>query len=461
MIAGRYSLVREIGRGGMGAVWLGRDEVLGREVALKRIGPAPGHDDPGVALQRAGREARLAARLNHPHVVAVFDLVGEGEERWLVMEYVAGSTLSELVRSAGPLSPDQAASLLSQAAEGLAAAHEAGIVHRDVKPSNILVTPDGQVKLTDFGIARGGTDLTLTRTGLVTGSPAYLAPEVASGQPATAASDVWSLGATLFHALAGHPPYDVGDNLLGALYRIVHEEPPRLADPGWLGPLLHATMAIEPAERWTMSQVRDFLAAGPGAPVPKGSVHTVPGPTPRGESTRAVPSVASLAGRGPASAVGTRRRGRWVPALLGVAVLAVLAVVGVAIVTDRGETPSGGPARGDAATPPPSPTPSTPTSDDLRAFVTDYLERAAEDPADGYELLTPAFQETSGGRAGYDGFWGGVAGVRDIQVTEADPESMTVGYTYTYDLDNGQSRTESVRLQLVYDGSRLLVADEG
>ena len=253
----------------------------------------------------------------------------------------------------------------------------------------------------------------------------------------------------------------MGDNLLGALYRIVHEEPPRLADPGWLGPLLHATMAIEPAERWTMSQVRDFLAAGPGAPVPKGSVHTVPGPTPRGESTRAVPSVASLAGRGRASAVGTRRRGRWVPALLGVAVLAVLAVVGVAIVTDRGETPSGGPARGDAATPPPSPTPSTPTSDDLRAFVTDYLERAAEDPADGYELLTPAFQETSGGRAGYDGFWGGVAGVRDIQVTEADPESMTVGYTYTYDLDNGQSRTESVRLQLVYDGSRLLVADEG
>ncbi|WP_166140694.1 serine/threonine-protein kinase [Nocardioides ochotonae] len=466
MIAGRYSLVREIGRGGMGAVWLGRDEVLGREVALKRIGPAPGHDDPSVALERAGREARLAARLNHPHVVAVFDLLGEGDDQWLVMEYVAGSTLSQLVRSSGPLSPDQAASLLSQAAEGLAAAHEAGIVHRDVKPSNILVTPDGQVKLTDFGIARGGTDLTLTRTGLVTGSPAYLAPEVASGQPATAASDVWSLGATLFHALAGHPPYDVGDNLLGALYRIVHEEPPRLDDAGWLGPLLRNTMELDPAARWTMSQVRDFLAAGPGAPAPTPLPRTGHA-DPHGEATRAVPSVrgprrprrpgppapAPVAGRA------HRRPGRLVPALLGLAVLTLLAVVGVAILVDRGDTTSGA-SRGDAAAPAPSPEPAKPTEQDLRAFATDYLQRAASDPAAGYDMLTPAFQEESGWREGYDGFWGSVAAVRDIEVTEADPDSMTVGYTYTYDLENGTSRTESVRLQLVQDGSRLLIAGE-
>ena len=458
MIAGRYSLVREIGRGGMGAVWLGRDEVLGREVALKRIGPAPGHDDPAVALERAGREARLAARLNHPHVVAVFDLLGEGDDQWLVMEYVAGSTLSQLVRSAGPLSPDQAASLLSQAAEGLAAAHEAGIVHRDVKPSNILVTPDGQVKLTDFGIARGGTDLTLTRTGLVTGSPAYLAPEVASGQPATAASDVWSLGATLFHALAGHPPYDVGDNLLGALYRIVHEEPPRLDDAGWLEPLLRNTMAIDPAARWTMSQVRDFLAAGPGAPVPAPLPQTG-GTEGRGETTREVPSLRGP--RPPAPAAGRRRRsGRWVPALLGVAVLALLAVVGVAVMVDRGDTQSGGAARGDAAAPTESAEPAKPTGEDLQTFVTDYLQRAASDPAAGYEMLTPAFQEESGWREGYDGFWGSVTSVRDIEVTEADPESLTVAYTYTYDLENGTSQTESVRLQLVYDGSRLLIAGE-
>ena len=178
-IAGRYTLEREVGRGGMGAVWLGTDRVLGRQVALKRLGRPPGAGT--TDFERAEREARLAARLNHPHVVAVFDLIEEGEEHWLVMEYVEGRTLSELVREDGALTPDEAAPLLRQAADALAAAHESGIVHRDVKPSNILVTAEGQVKLSDFGIARAEADASLTQTGLVTGSPAYLAPEVASG----------------------------------------------------------------------------------------------------------------------------------------------------------------------------------------------------------------------------------------------------------------------------------------
>src|SRR4051794_24592199 len=265
LVAGRYTLEREIGRGGMGAVWLGHDDVLGRAVALKRVGMTPGGSSPD--LVRAEREARLAARLNHPHVVAIFDLVNEGDQQWLVMEYVDGATLAEIVRRDGALTPDQASPVLAQAADALAAAHEAGIVHRDVKPSNMLVTPHGQVKLSDFGIARAEADASLTQTGLVTGSPAYLAPEVASGQQATDASDVWSLGATLFHALAGHPPYEVGNNLMGALYRIVHEDPPRLDHAGWLTPVLLATMATEPADRWSMARVRDFLAAGPHAPV--------------------------------------------------------------------------------------------------------------------------------------------------------------------------------------------------
>ena len=263
MIAGRYTLEREVGRGGMGVVWLARDEVLGRLVAMKRVGMFPGGSDPDI--ERAAREARLAATLNHPHVVAVFDLVTDGAEQWLVMEYVDCVTLGGLVKRDGPLSLDHAARLVGQAAQALAAAHAAGIVHRDVKPANILVTAADQVKLTDFGIARAVADASLTQTGLVTGSPSYLAPEVASGSKATDASDTWSLGATLFHALAGRPPYEVTDNPLGTLYKIINEDPPRLADAGWLAPVLESTMAKDPADRWSMERVRDVLAAGPTA----------------------------------------------------------------------------------------------------------------------------------------------------------------------------------------------------
>src|SRR4051812_26154921 len=172
-IAGRYTLEAEVGRGGMGAVWRGRDDVLGRTVALKRIGVAPGGITPDAI--RAEREAKLAAKLNHANVVAVFDLVeqtttdGLGQQ-WLVVEYVEGTDLAELIHTRGRLAPDEAAPILAQVASALAAAHGAGIVHRDVKPSNILVAPDGgQVKLSDFGIARTAADPSLTQTGLVTG----------------------------------------------------------------------------------------------------------------------------------------------------------------------------------------------------------------------------------------------------------------------------------------------------
>ena len=260
VIAGRYSVGREIGRGGMGTVWLGRDEILGREVALKQIGLLPGAD--GTDLARAEREARLAAQLNHPHVVSVFDLVVDEESghHWLVMEYVDGSTLTQLVRKHGRIPIDDAALVMGQVADALAAAHAAGIVHRDVKPSNVLVDRRGFAKLTDFGIARITNDPSLTQTGLVTGSPAYLAPEVAAGKRADEASDVWSLGATTFHMLAGQPPYDIGDQVLGGLYRIVNEEPPRLPDAGRLAPLLEGTMVKDPMQRWSMAQARDFLA---------------------------------------------------------------------------------------------------------------------------------------------------------------------------------------------------------
>lgn len=458
MIAGRYSLDREVGRGGMGAVWLGRDEVLGRAVAMKRIGMTPGADSPD--LQRAEREARLAARLSHPHVVAVFDLVEEGPDHWLVMEYVEGPTFAQLIRDRGALDPAQAAVLVGQAADGLAAAHAAGIVHRDVKPSNILVTHDGQVKLSDFGIARAEADPALTQTGLVTGSPAYLAPEVASGRTATDASDVWSLGATLFHALSGHPPYEVGDNLLGALYRIVHEEPPRLPDAGWLAPLLESTMALDPVERWSMAQVRDFLQAGPGAPLPAPVPRRTPAVDEHGTQQLSRPVLVPAP---EAVAPAARRRGGALPILIGVAIVALLTVIGFAIGFggDGDRDPEASPSSpATSPSPPADPTAGEgPTEADVRSFVTDYLQTAASDPEAGFAMLTPAYQQESGGLRGYEGnFWGNVEAVRDIDVTAVDLDDMTVSYRYTYDLADGDTRSEPVtlRLQAQDDGTLLI-----
>jgi serine/threonine protein kinase len=458
VIAGRYSLEQEIGRGGMGAVWLGTDDVLGRPVALKRVGFGPNGASPD--LERAEREARLAARLNHPHVVAVYDLVTDAEERWLVMEYVPGVTLAALVRSEGALPADRAAPIIAQAADALAAAHAAGIVHRDVKPSNMLVAADGQVKLSDFGIARANADASLTQTGLVTGSPAYLAPEVASGQQATEASDIWALGATLFHALAGHPPYEVGDNVLGALYRIVHEEPPRLQDAGWLDPLLRATMATDPARRWTAAQVRDYLGRGPGgelpvpppAAVPDAQVAPLPVESP-GDPTVTTPPVAPSAPRQ------ARRRTAVLPMLVGVVLLALLALIGWQVLRDD----SPGEAGRDRPSPSTSSTADTPTEtvtpDGMRTFVEDYLATVTSDPAATWKQLTPDFQDDSGGFEKYSKFWGAITSAEVVDA-DADPDTMQVSYSVQYVHRDGRKSSDHVTLVLEGRDGDYLIAGE-
>ena len=463
MIAGRYDLGREIGRGGMGAVWLGRDTVLGREVALKRIGLLPGATAPD--LQRAEREARLAARLNHPHVVAVFDLVDDEGDTWLVMEYVEGITLSGLIARDGALSPDEAAPLIRQAADALAAAHAAGIVHRDVKPSNMLVTPDGEVKLSDFGIARAEADASLTRTGLVTGSPAYLAPEVASGATATEASDVWSLGATLFHALAGRTPYDVSENLMGALYTIVHEEPPRLDDAGWLAPVLEHTMTRRPEDRWSTAQVRDFLDQGHDV-----TIHPTPAAGTAMDATRvleatppepvAVPPVVIDPHLADPPRRTRRRRSPW-PWVVAAAVVGVLGVIAfAALTTSGGDTTatSSGPRQ------PPSSSGSTSGASTTKPqamedFLGTYLSTVTSDRRAAWEMLTPAYQAASGGFGSYSGFWGSIRSATPSNVT-ADPAAMTVTYSVDYVKANGEQTTEHHTLQLVPDGSSYLINDQ-
>ncbi len=455
VIAGRYDLEREVGRGGMGAVWLARDTVLGRRVAIKRVGMVPGGTMPD--LERAEREARLAARLNHPHVVAIFDLVSDDEGEWLVMEYVEGSTLAGLVAQEGALSPDRATALLRQAADALAAAHGAGIVHRDVKPSNMLVDRHDNVKLSDFGIARAEADASLTQTGLVTGSPAYLAPEVASGRTASDASDVWSIGASLYHALAGRPPYEVGDNLMGALYKIVHEEPPQLPDAGWLGPLLERTMTRDPADRWPMSQVRDFLAAGPDAT----QVMAAPAPVPEPPKTPAepmpVPAPVAPASQAP------RRRTPWLLAVAGVVLLVVLVAVAWMLVTGGDDVPTANQPTGSSDSPAPTETSESsetpvdePTADGMEGFIGDYLTAAAADPSTSFPMLTRSFQRASGGFESYAGFWNTVDTAELVDVS-ADPESLTVTYTVAYTKTDGSAPTEEVRLGLVYrDGTYLI-----
>jgi len=480
VIAGRYTLAREIGRGGMGAVWLGRDEVLGRDVALKRIGMMPGGGSPD--LERAEREAKLAARLNHPHVVAVFDLVDENDEQWLVMEHVDGLNLAQVVERDGPLPVDQAAVVIRQAAEALTQAHAAGIVHRDVKPSNILVTPSGQVKLTDFGIARAEADASLTQTGLVTGSPAYLAPEVASGRMANDASDVWSLGATLFHALEGRPPYDVGDNLMGAMYRIVHEEPPRPSQAGWLAQLLIATMAKEPADRWTMLQVQQFVSRGPQA--------GIPAPVPvDGEATQAMtasvpaPAVSEqTSGHRPPPTPGGRRRRQsaaLVPVLAVACVVVLAVIIGALVLNNQRDDPgtvqdpaagestsetSESPPESSASSAPTEPSPSESVDDGERAaamtaFVEDYLDTVVSDPKVSWERLTPQFQDASGGFGQYNKFW------KDFEtatITEigADPSRAVVSYTVEYAKADGGGFTDVVELQLQKKGDSFLIAGE-
>ncbi|MDZ5662342.1 serine/threonine-protein kinase [Nocardioides sp. S-58] len=460
MIAGRYRLEREIGRGGSGTVHLALDEVLGRQVAIKRIGTTPGSDL--AELERAEREARLAAALNHPHVVSVFDLVDEGDVRWLVMEYVDGQTISERVRDSGPLDARPAAALLAQTADALIEAHANGIVHRDVKPSNIMIAGDS-AKLNDFGIARAADDPSLTQTGLVTGSPAYLAPEVASGSSATPASDVWSLGATLYHAVTGKPPYEVGDNLIGALYKIVHEDPPRLAEDHPMAGLLTVMMNRDPAARWPLPRVRDELVR-----ISQGQVSTVPiaPPTPAPPEQTGVmpPAPVPVRARTPRD-----HRWAWIAAA---AVLAVAAVVSAYVWAGRG-TPEVAPdeQRGSApasqtTTPETSSAGSTPplsaadTREQMDAFITSYISTVTSNPRAAFRQLTPEFQAASGGFEGYLGWWGKVESATLAEVS-SDPSDLTVGYTVNYVMESGARSTDRIRLQLqrLDDGYR--IAGEG
>ena len=263
LIAHRYRLVKMLGAGGMGVVWQAWDERLQRPVALKMLRSQPESNDSErlVSTERAMREARITAGLHHPHAVTVFDVIEHEGRPCIVMQLIESTTLSALLAEHGTLTPQQAAHIGAQVASALAAAHKLRIVHRDVKPGNILITADRSALISDFGISHALGDATITATGLIHGTPAYLAPEVAKGLPTSFASDVFSLGSTIYAMVEGTPPFGTDNNAISLLHKVARGgyDPPRRAGP--LAPLLRQMLATNPKRRPTMATVADSLAA--------------------------------------------------------------------------------------------------------------------------------------------------------------------------------------------------------
>jgi len=265
VIAGRYRLEAPIGRGAMGVVWRARDQLLDRDVAVKEVQVAETltAEERANAYQRTLREAKTAARLNHPGVVTVYDVAEDGGRPWIVMQLVSAQSLDQVLATSGPLSPRRAAEMGRQLLAALSVAHAAGVMHRDVKPSNVLLGRDDRAVLTDFGIATLAGDPRLTQTGMVMGSPGFTAPERIRGEDATPASDLWSLGATLFAAVEGHGPYERRGGAITTMSAIINDDAPPAPTAGALAPVIAALLHREPSDRpdaaMAMRMIADVL----------------------------------------------------------------------------------------------------------------------------------------------------------------------------------------------------------
>ncbi|PXY28196.1 serine/threonine-protein kinase [Prauserella muralis] len=507
MIAGHYRLVEHVGSGAMGIVWRAIDERLERSVAVKQILTQPGLSEAerSNVRQRAMREAKNAARFQHPNAIVVFDIAEHAGDPCLVMEYLPSRSLSAILADAGTLPVQEVARIGEQVAAALVAAHRAGIVHRDIKPGNILIDDNGVCKITDFGISRASGDLTLTQTGLIGGTPAYLAPELARGADPTPASDVFSLGATLYHAVEGLPPYGDSTNQLALLYAAANGKvnPPTHAGPATA--LLMSLLRAEPEERPTMSEARERLArlavggegngkplagtlvsppllsggAGPkpAAPGPQAAPwqrnpphqqHSGPRPQPTANAAAAAPPAPPARQQ---TGTGGDRRKPLVFGAIGVAVLILAAAL--IIVLNLGGTEENPNAQGGDPSTSTSSSPGTPSSSNSPSpssraqssggpvawgAAGQTIETFYSNPAGSWNLLTPA------AKAAYDNdqsefaeYWqenqptsfGGIEAYK----RKNNPDG-SVDMRLTVDIGDG---AQQMTLRVIDSGGRLLI----
>jgi eukaryotic-like serine/threonine-protein kinase len=361
-LANRYRLERTLGRGGMAVVHLARDIVLDRPVAVKLLTDGAG-SDPDLRA-RFLREGRLAAALSHQNVVRVFDTGEDGDQPYIVMEYVEGRSLAELRRQE-TLEPEDVVSLGRQACAGLAHAHKAGIVHRDVKPQNLLLQDDGVLKVADFGIARGSSGATITVAGTLLGTAGYMAPELVAGEPATPASDLYALGAVLYELLAGRPPREVttiadlafDGATVTPVDELAPDAPPALAAA--IMRCLDPDPAARPASASELALELEGLSEAPTRVSPDAETHV---------QRRAPADRLSV---GTTQSPRLRRRSRAWPLLAAAAAL-VLAVVALSFVRDGGNG-------GNEAPPPVEPVPAAETPAEGARNLSNWLRENAED----------------------------------------------------------------------------------
>lgn len=514
LIAGRYRLHQQIGSGAMGVVWRAVDERLNRTVAVKQLLLQPGYtpDETEEARQRSMREGRIAARLQHQNAIVIFDVAEDEGQPVLVMEYLPSRSLASVLAEQELLAPLEVARIGAQVAGALSAAHMAGIVHRDLKPGNILLGDNGVAKITDFGISRAIGDVSVTKSGILAGTPAYLSPEVALGRDPAPASDVFSLGSTLYAAIEGEPPFGVDDNAISLLHRVARGEvtPPRQA-----GPMTTALMQLlqpDPVDRPTMDQAREMLqAVVEGRPVPPpnhSSRYPTPPPAPRAGVRMNTPPPSpspsppppppppspTTQSAPPGAAAKSLHRGSRRALVLWAIALVVAVVIGIVVANAVGRPSEG--SGGEAQSGPDSASPvatsrtstidhpvttaasTTPTStssssttsttssttptaegftEDLAEVVEEYYSLVPTDLDAAWDMLGPALQAQ--GKEAYESFWHTIA---DVEITDGPATAgatVTVGLLYTK--IDGSTSAEMHTLEMVpaEDGTPLINGD--